>query len=118
MTLLRASTLCIAAACSLLSFTSPAHAGDTTLPAGHPIAERCRAEPQKCREAREKWLAWCKQNPDRCADIKQRRKELREQCHQDPSSCAEKRKQMHEKIEQLRHEGTAAPGTPATTSGS
>lgn len=113
----RTSILSALAVLSLFSFASLARADDTPLPTKHPVAERCRADPQKCREAREKWRAWCKQNPERCEQLKQQRKEMREQCKKDPQTCAEKRKEMREKIEQLRQEKADATNTTGTPQG-
>ena len=50
--------------------------------------EQCKANPEKCREERKaRFEERCKQNPQRCEEMKTRMKERQAQCKTDPDKC-------------------------------
>lgn len=58
--------------------------------------EACKADPEKCRaERKARREQWCKDNPQRCAEIKQKMAQRRAECQADPEKCrAEKKARM------------------------
>ena len=59
--------------------------------------ERCKADPQKCREEmKARREEWCKANPQRCEEMKAKMKQRQEQCKADPQKCREEMKARRE----------------------
>jgi hypothetical protein len=42
----------------------------------------------------------CKQNPERCEAMKQKRKEMQEKCTKDPEACKKMREERREKMKE------------------
>ena len=50
--------------------------------------EQCQTDPAKCRaEARARREQWCKDNAEKCRELKARAQQRREQCKADPGKC-------------------------------
>jgi TolA-binding protein len=61
------------------------------------MRERCKAEPQKCREEmKARREEWCKANPQRCEEMKAKMTQRQEQCKADPQKCREEMKARRE----------------------
>lgn len=60
--------------------------------------EACKADPEKCHaERKARREQWCKDNPQRCAEIKQKMEQRRAQCEANPEQCrAEKKARMEQ----------------------
>lgn len=52
------------------------------------VSEQCQADPGKCRaEAQARREQWCKDNAEKCREVKARAAQHREQCKADPEKC-------------------------------
>ena len=90
----------------LFATISVARADDTRPPppSGPEMGERCRENPDKCKEMKERMQNWCKEHADRCEEMKQKRQEMREECEKDPQACKQKREEMRDKFHQRMEE--------------
>jgi len=96
----------VLASLCLFATISAAHAEDTNPPpSGTPeMGERCRENPDKCKEMKEHMQAWCKEHADRCEEMKKKHQQMREECEKDPEACKKKREEMREKFHQRMEE--------------
>ena len=61
------------------------------------MRERCKADPQKCREEmKARREERCKANPKQCEEMKAKMQQRREQCKADPQKCREEMKARRE----------------------
>jgi len=63
------------------------------------VRERCADGPMGRRHQE-----FCKDNPQRCEELKAKRDQMREQCKQDPAACEKKREEMRAKMKQRMEE--------------
>jgi hypothetical protein len=101
-----------------LWFGAGAIVADDTTPADPDRRARreawCKENPEKCEQWKQKRAereAFCKQNPETCeqqrAERKQRRAELQAKCAADPAKCDEMKQQMRERWKTRK--GAGAP---------
>jgi len=93
-----------------LLFASLSLAEDTAPPAAGPgNSAWCKENPDKCAELRAKHEALCKENPEKCEQMKQRRAERAEFCKQNPEKCAEQRERFQQRRAEMKAKCDADP---------
>jgi len=56
---------------------------------------------ERCTDgAKHRHEAFCKDNPQRCEELKAKHEQMREQCKQDPAACEKKREEMRAKMKE------------------
>jgi len=112
------SALTLGAVAGLLLIASPALSDDAP-PPRHDRQEFCKQNPETCAQMKQKRAErqeFCKQNPQKCeeqrARMKQHRAEMKAKCEADPARC-EQMKQEHRERFQQRHGGGAQPSEAA-----
>ena len=104
----------VAATVGLFLGATTLQADDSSVPP-RPGKEFCTANPEKCKEQREKMQsrraemkAKCDADPEKCEqmkqDMRQRRDEMKAKCQADPAKCDEMKQKMREK-----HNGMHGP---------
>lgn len=81
---------------------------DDAPPAG-PRAEWCKQNPEKCKELRAKREAFCKENPQKCEEMKQKAAQRQEFCKQNPEKCEQQRAAMKQRMADLKAKCDADP---------
>jgi len=70
-------------------------------PKSSPNAQQpCKDHPGTGGRFKERHEAFCKDNPQRCEEMKAKREQMREQCKQDPAACEKKREEMRTKMKE------------------
>lgn len=68
----------------------------------------CRDNPDKCQEMKQRMQEKCAADPQRCEQMKARAAKWREQCQADPQACEEKKAKLRDRMEKRRAARQAA----------
>lgn len=80
-----------------LGLNANAQEGPANVPTGSQKAMHCTQDPEACQRLQGRLEGYCKDNPERCAEFRAKREEMRQKCAQDPAACEKQRQEMRAK---------------------
>ncbi len=82
--------LCLSAA----AWAEDAPATTTQAAESPQAAAWCQANPEQCKETKQRMRDKCQADPERCAQFKAKAEEWRQRCAADPKACEEKKAKL------------------------
>ncbi len=109
---MRTLKLILAPALLLGALALPAVANTAPAPAPaveNPGMQMCKDNPQKCEEMKARREAFCKNNPQTCESRKEARQARRKWCEQNPDKCQKLKDEQAQRQERAQERRDAAP---------